>query len=53
MSAALRFIAIFSTGYVVGFGTLRAGGNAFEAVILSLIVTSLLGVVGRSLEDGE
>lgn len=53
MSAVLRFIAIFSTGYVVGFGVLRAGGNPLEAVVLSLIVTSLFGAVGRSLEDGE
>lgn len=53
MSWALRFLAIFSTGYVVGFGVLRAGGNPLEAVVLSLIVTSLFGVVGRILEQEE
>lgn len=53
MSAALRLVAILATGYFIGFWVIRAGGTPFEAMVLSLIVTSLMGFVGRILEQEE
>lgn len=50
MSWALRFLAIFSTGYVVGFWVIRSGGTPIEAMVISLIVTSMMGFVGQMLD---
>ena len=53
MSAALRFVSLLATGYFIGFWVIRAGGTAIEAMVISLIVTSLIGFVGRILEQEE
>ena len=53
MSAALRLAAILATGYFIGFWVIRAGGTSFEAMIISLIITSLMGFAGRILEQEE
>ena len=50
MNAAIRFVAILATGYFIGFYVIRSGGTAIEAMIISLIVTSFLGTIGRILE---
>lgn len=53
MSAAIRLVAILATGWLIGFWVIRAGGTPFEAMVLSLIVTSLMGFAGRILEQDE
>ncbi len=53
MSAALRLVAILATGYLVGFWVIRVGGSPLEAMVLSLIITSLMGFIGRILEQEE
>ena len=53
MSAALRLVAILATGYLVGFWVIRVGGSPLEAMVISLIVTSLLGFVGQMMEQRD
>jgi len=53
VSAALRFVSLLATGYFIGFWVIRAGGTAIEAMVISLIVTSLLGFVGQMLEGRD
>ena len=53
MSAALRFVSLLATGYFIGFWVIRSGGTALEAMVISLIVTSLLGFVGQMMEQRD
>ena len=53
MSAALRFTSILATGYFIGFWVIRSGGTALEAMVISLIVTSMMGFVGQMLEQRD
>jgi hypothetical protein len=53
MSAALRFVSLLATGYFIGFWVIREGGTAIEAMVISLIVTSLLGFVGQMMEQRD
>jgi len=53
MNAALRFVSLLAVGYFIGFWVIRAGGTAIEAMMISLIVTSLLGFVGRMMEQRD
>jgi len=50
LNAAIRFVAILATGWFIGFWVIRSGGTPIEAMIISLIVTSFLGTIGRILE---
>ena len=53
MNAALRFVSLLAVGYFIGFWVIRSGGTAIEAMVISLIVTSLLGFVGQMLEQRD
>lgn len=53
MSGALRLVAILATGYFIGLWVIRIGGSPLEALVLSLVVTSLMGFIGRVLEQEE
>lgn len=53
MNAALRFVSLLATGYFIGFWVIRSGGTALEAMVISLIVTSMMGFVGQMLEQGD
>ena len=53
MNAALRFVSLLATGYFIGFWVIRSGGTAIEAMVISLIVTSLLGFVGQMMEQRD
>jgi len=53
VSAALRFVSLLATGYFIGFWVIRSGGTALEAMVISLIVTSLLGFVGQMMEQRD
>lgn len=53
MNAALRFTSLLATGYFIGFWVIRSGGTALEAMVISLIVTSLLGFVGQMMEQRD
>ena len=53
VNAALRFVSLLATGYFIGFWVIRSGGTALEAMVISLIVTSMMGFVGQMLEQGD